>query len=292
MPRFSIQHTHEVFDTLHLRDESLDAHVTIVPARGALVSGYSLGDREVLYLDRATLDDTTKNVRGGIPVLFPIAGRLAGDRYTHDGRVYELKQHGFARNRAFTVRAATADEGSATVTLGLASDDATRAVFPWDFDLALQVELGDGGLTLRTTVENRGASPMPVHLGFHPYFAVRDDNKPDANVLSDATRAFDNRTKSTVAFDGFDLTQPEVDLHLIDHGMPDTVLFSGDGRSLTVRADEALRARMVVWTLAGKDFVCVEPWSAPGDALNTGDHLVHLRPGARFEASWSIVPTR
>jgi galactose mutarotase-like enzyme len=35
----------------------------------------------------------------------------------------------------------------------------------------------------------------------------------------------------------------------------------------------------VVWTLAGRDFVCVEPWTAPADALNTGESLITLAPG-------------
>ena len=42
--------------------------------------------------------------------------------------------------------------------------------------------------------------------------------------------------------------------------------------------------RWVIWTLAGKDFVCLEPWTCPGDALNTGDRLT-VRALARVEDS-------
>ena len=46
----------------------------------------------------------------------------------------------------------------------------------------------------------------------------------------------------------------------------------------------------VVWTVAGKDFVCLEPWTCPGNALNTGDRLTVLAPGATrslwLEISW------
>jgi len=34
-----------------------------------------------------------------------------------------------------------------------------------------------------------------------------------------------------------------------------------------------------VWTVAGKDFVCVEPWTCPGNALNSGKSLLTLGPG-------------
>ena len=32
------------------------------------------------------------------------------------------------------------------------------------------------------------------------------------------------------------------------------------------------------FTLAGKDYVCLEPWTAPGNALNTGEDLIVLAP--------------
>ena len=67
-----------------------EALAEVVPERGAICSRLRIGGSEVLYLDPATLADPTKNVRGGIPVLFPIAGK------PDPGSA--LKQHGFARN--------------------------------------------------------------------------------------------------------------------------------------------------------------------------------------------------
>jgi galactose mutarotase-like enzyme len=75
-----------------------------------------------------------------------------------------------------------------------------------------------------------------------------------------------------------DLTQKEVDLHLVDHTSNSATLDRGDGR-VVVSADAEFR-RWVVWTLAGKDFVCLEPWTAGADALNTGEGLIELAPGA------------
>ena len=34
-----------------------------------------------------------------------------------------------------------------------------------------------------------------------------------------------------------------------------------------------------IWTKPGAAFVCVEPWTCPGDALNSGDRLISLAPG-------------
>src|SRR5436190_20354035 len=114
-------------ETVELR--SGDARALLAPARGGMVTRFDVGARRILYLDEATLVDTTKNVRGGNPVLFPSPGPLANERFTWGERSGSMKQHGFARNRPWTVT----EETARTLTLELRSDEVTRAQFPWDF---------------------------------------------------------------------------------------------------------------------------------------------------------------
>jgi len=248
-----------------------EAPGTLVPARGALITRWAVGDRERLYLDEATLADPTKNVRGGIPLLFPSPGKLEDGRFTRGRASGAMKQHGFARDLPWTVTSQT----EATVALALASTDATRAVFPWDFAASLQVVLSDVHLRLSLRVENTGTETMPFGFGIHPYFVVHD--KAHAHITTGATRAFDNVTRQTVPFHGFKLDEGETDLHLLDHGSKESTL-SADGGHITVRTSPEF-IRWVVWTLPGKEFVCLEPWTAPGNALNTGEGLLEVAPG-------------
>jgi len=264
-------------DLIELSDDGGPSAVTIAPERGAIVTRFRVGDRDLLFMDESTLADRTKNVRGGVPLLFPSPGRLAGDHFEHAGRSGSMKQHGFARDVAWTVDALSTED-AAQAALGITSTDATRAMYPWDFRLAVTYTLRGPRLRLEATVQNTGTEPLPFAFGIHPYFLVHD--KAGAAIATKATRAFDNVTKTTVPFHGFDLTAKEVDLHLVDHGSTDSALTWGDGARLAIRASPELR-RWVVWTLAGRDFVCVEPWSAPADALNSGESLLELAPGAR-----------
>jgi galactose mutarotase-like enzyme len=41
---------------------------------------------------------------------------------------------------------------------------------------------------------------------------------------------------------------------------------------------------LVFWTLKDQSFYCLEPWTAPGNALNTGQDLIHLPAGSHLEA--------
>jgi galactose mutarotase-like enzyme len=270
-------------ETIALSDESTGARVAIAPTRGGMVTRFDVGTRPVLFLDEASLVDETKNVRGGIPVLFPSPGPLGGDTFTWRGRSGQMKQHGFARQRAWSVTSLSTMD----VRLELVSDEATRAVFPWDFAATLRYALEGAKLTVATTIANRDAGPMPLALGFHPYFFVPDGEKSRARVPTHATRAWDNVSKKTIDVrTPIDLTAKEVDLHLVDHGATRAVLERG-ADSVVLTGDPEL-GRWVIWTLAGKDFVCLEPWTAPANALNNGESLLVLEPGEEKTVTFAI----
>lgn len=266
---------------VRLEDPRATSFAVIAPERGALVTSFVVGGRELLYMDDSTLHDRSKNVRGGIPVLFPTPGKLAGDAWQFGERSGAMKQHGFARNMAWTI----ASTERAAAMLVLESNDSSLAQYPWSFRAELHIGLYGTCLRLNTRISNTGNEPMPYGLGFHPYFQVSD--KAAARIPSAATRAFDNVTKTVVPFTGFDLTQSEVDLHLLDHVEQHATLQLTDRERITVRASTDF-VRWVVWTVAERDFVCLEPWTAAGNALNSGEHLIVLPPGATHVSSMEI----
>jgi galactose mutarotase-like enzyme len=213
-------------------------------------------------------------VRGGVPILFPNAGALSGGAYNVESRSFKLPQHGFGRDIAWSVVAADVR----MVELRLAADDFTRDAFPWNFDVRLRYKVSGNTLTIEQTYANLDNRPMPLAAGFHPYFLVPDGDKKDVTISTGATRAYDNVAKKEIDFTGFDLTQKEVDLHLLDHGANETRIERPGHRTIRMSWDERAYGHLVVWTQAGKDFVCVEPWTAPADALRTGEGLRHIGP--------------
>jgi galactose mutarotase-like enzyme len=267
----------DALEQLELRDEAARSLLVLAPSRGGMATRLALGGRHVFFLDEATLRDPTKNVRGGNPVLFPQPGKLANDEFERNGKRGSLKQHGFARKVAWEV-ARTDTDGGARATLRLVSDDATRTAYPWDFIAEYTYILQGSVLRIEQRFENAGKEPMPFGAGFHPYFHLKQSEKAGARIGTKATRAFDNVTKKNVRLDRIDLKEREVDLHLEDHGAEPCTLTWATG-ALSVRGSPEF-THWVVWTLEGKDFVCVEPWTCPGDALNTGDRLIVLAPGA------------
>jgi galactose mutarotase-like enzyme len=265
-----------------LKDEGSRAEV--VPERGALVTRFVVEGEPILFLDESTLADPTKNVRGGIPVLFPAPGVIPGGKYRVDGHEYPMRRHGFARDLPWEVRT----RETSRVVLALGHSEQTLREFPWRFEALLAVTLVGTALHLSFTAENRDSRPMPLHLGYHPYFHVPQANKATTSVETDASRAWDNRTGAPVSFTGLDLTGPEVDMHLLDHSLQGTTLERGPGLRPVELAWSPSFTTLVVWTLAGRDFVCVEPWTAPGGALQTHQGLLSVAPGATFASEFEI----
>ena len=67
------------------------------------------------------------------PVLFPFVGKVTGGFYTYEGQKYPMGQHGFARDREFLFL----NGDSSTIRHRLISDEESRKVYPFDFELEI-----------------------------------------------------------------------------------------------------------------------------------------------------------
>lgn len=275
---------------VELRDTAAGSLAVLAPHRGGMLTRFKVGEVDVLYLDDVSFGQPSSSVRGGVPVLFPSPGNLTDDAWHREGHGGQLRRHGFARDMPWTV-VMTDTTGAASATLRLRSTDETRRNYPFHFDLNYTYSLVGSTLTIEQRIENAGHHPMPFAAGLHPYFHVRDAEKAEAVIETTAAHAWDNVGKQEITLsDEIDLTLPEVDLHLHDHGSA-TACLKWAGKSVTVTTQDDM-TRWVVWTQAGKDFVCLEPWTSPGNALNTGERLIVLGPGEVKSLTTKIAFTR
>ncbi len=254
-----------------------DSTCEIRPTRGGIVTRCALGGIETLYLDEQTLFDTSVNVRGGVPVLFPVAGRLENDEFIDGTHRYPQKQHGFARTLPWEVRHHGVVGNAAQATFELQASDATRSSFPFSFTLTCEATLSKDRLRLQWKVENNDERPMPLHFGLHPYFHVPLPGKVRARVETSASKAFNQKTMTHEPYAAPDFSVGETTLHLLDHGARGTRLDRGDGRAVQLNWSENFNT-LVLWTLPDKPFICVEPWSAPSMAATRAYPFRPLQP--------------
>ncbi|ERN40907.1 Galactose mutarotase [Rubidibacter lacunae KORDI 51-2] len=284
---FAIAVKQDPYQTYILSDDSAQSRVEVVPERGGIVTRWRIQGQDLLYLDTERFADPTKSVRGGIPILFPICGDLPDDTYTLEGKSYQLPRHGFARDLPWSVSDRVTD-GHAGLTLVLKSNERTREQYPFDFQVTFAYQLRGKTLTLQQRYSNYSASPMPFSLGLHPYFQVGDKQQLAFDIP--AARYFDRANNVGGPFNNsFDFTRNEVDATLTPLARREASFEDrARGIKLTVRYSEEC-STLVFWMLQDKPFICLEPWSAPRNALITGEHLLSLEPGASLDTTVELV---
>lgn len=218
------------------------------------------------------------------PVLFPIVGRLRGGKTRVNGQGYAMGIHGFAGAQAFELRSVQPDQ----VTLGLASNEATRAMYPFDFDLSLRYRLHGDALAIDLRVSNLGAEPMPFAIGLHPglrwpfsaagaggHAVVFDQpESPRVPVISvdglfcDEQRTLDMEPRRL----GLDPSPIGSDALCFRNANSRRLRFeSPDGAAIELSASNF--AHWALWNKPGAPFLCIEAWTGHGDPVDFDGEL-------------------
>ena len=264
-----------------------ESRLEVVPERGGIITSWQVQNQEMLYLDTERFTDPALSVRGGIPILFPICGNLPDNRYTVAGQSYQLKQHGFARELPW--QAETPDPDVAALTLTLESNPQTLEVYPFEFQVAFTYRLQGQSLLLSQRFTNRSSQPMPFSTGLHPYFSVADKSK--LRIEIPASQYQEKSSPDPQNFTGFDFDQAEIDWAfrpLTAQSSQVTDQVTNGQRRLRLDYDSSYTT-LVFWTVQGKDFYCLEPWSAQRNAINTGEDLLSVPPDSTLETSVGLT---
>ncbi|GAA4374083.1 aldose 1-epimerase family protein [Paeniglutamicibacter cryotolerans] len=244
-------------------------------------------------------------------LLAPWPNRVADGRWMLDGAVQQLDiterarghaSHGLLRNTGYACVAQESD----FVTL-------RAEIFPQHgYPLRLTHEAtyrldADGHLEVRQSLHNRGPRRAPVALGAHPYLCLGDLPsgelvlrlaaetwlEADDRLIPIRARPVagdtDFRAGSRVGDHRIDRTY--TGLSAVENGRFEHALEARDGRSVVLWADAAFPYVHVFITevMPGREVsITVEPMTAPANALNSGEGLIWLEPGARLSGNWGI----
>ena len=298
-------------DLVQLEDAANRVVVAIAPPAGNLT-------REMIVKGRNILGPL------GIPFLAPWANRLDeqafyanGTRYAFDMALGNVRGahpiHGFLGAANWEVVEAKADAGAAWVTsrLEFFRQPDWMAQFPFAHTMEMTHRLQDGALEIAIRIHNLAAVPMPVAVGFHPYFQIADAPR-DAWTI-----ALGVRTEWVLAPDKIPTgeTRPIAQRfpgparallkdHDLDHVFGDLIR-DGSGRAVMSVAGTSQKIDVVfgpnyraavVYAPKGRDFICFEPMAGITDALNLAQRglyteLQHIPPGGTWEERFWVRPS-
>jgi aldose 1-epimerase len=197
--RYTAQQTGDV---VQLRDNRTDTTVSVMTTVSNAYEMVVKG-QNVIRIPFATVDDfRARPGLNGIPLLAPFANRLDEQAFYANGKKYNFDMelgnvrgtipiHGFLSNtKEWKLVEAKADGTSAWVTnkLDFYRNPQWMKQFPFAHTLQMTYRLADGVLEVKTQIENLSIEPMPVAIGFHPYFQLTDSTREDW-VLSIGAKA-------------------------------------------------------------------------------------------------------
>lgn len=249
-----------------------------------------------------TADDVWKR---HAPLLFPFVCNTKSKKYTVDGKEYALSNHGFARDTGFSLLS----ENRSSVTLRINSDENTKAVYPFDFELSVTYTIKDNSIRTSMLITNTGSSDMPFFAGGHPGFlcpfsADKDSTFDDYDVIYEKPETVVQELEGgNVIVADNDAAVPVTrelfrnDVFLKDKPLSSSVSLVSrkSGRAVTVSYDNS--GCIAVWSPYDDrgTFVCLEPWtSAPVYCCETEEltempHAKHISPGESFVFEFDIT---
>lgn len=189
--RYAIRQSNDIVE---LHDSQAKIRVSVLKTMN---NAYEMvvNGQDVIRKTFATLDDfRARPGLSGIPLLWPYANRLDEQAFYANGQKYSFDTglgntgsdaipiHGFVRNAVeWRLVEAKANATGATVTgrLDFYRNPRYMKQFPFAHTVTITYRLFDGMLEVRARLDNMSNEPMPVALGFHPYFQLTDSDRDE-----------------------------------------------------------------------------------------------------------------
>jgi aldose 1-epimerase len=176
--------------------------------------------------------------------------------------------------------------------------------------ITITYRLQDGALEVRTRIDNLSTEPMPVAIGFHPYFQLTDSPRDEWTLALDAATHWRLGPNLIPTGETEPIEQvfpsPRA-IAIKDHSLDDVfgdLRRDKDGRAvMSVRGkaqqlDVVLGANyraMVVYSPKASNFVALEPMVGITDSMNLAQKglykdLQSIPPGGFWQESFWIRP--
>lgn len=243
------------------------------------------------------------------PILFPIVGGVWEGEYRHEGKKYNLSQHGFARDMDFTLIHESANE----LLYVLESNPDTLKVYPFPFRLEIGYRLEGCTIEVLWTVKNPGDSDLYFQIGAHPafYYPNYEVDQPERGYFAfDIKEGMVYRPLAEKGCVGEAILPVPLD----EEGLLPLHIHTFDIDTFIVENSQIKRVDLLgvdkkpylsltftapvvgLWSPPKKNapFICIEPWYGRCDRVHyTGefkekDWMRKLEAGGTFKASYCI----
>jgi len=178
-------------DIVQLHDNKTDATVSVLTGNSNAYE-FVVHGKNVISMNIPSTTALRNNPGlNGVPFLGPFANRLDEMAFYANGKKYSfdpglgnvrspIPQQGFLNStHDWKLVSAKADANGATVVskLDFYRHPDWMKQFPFAQTYTMTIRLKDGALEVNTKIDNLSTDPLPVSIGYHPYFALPESDR-------------------------------------------------------------------------------------------------------------------
>jgi len=233
------------FAVIDVQHPEASAQISIYA--GQVLSYQPKGAEDLLFLSDKAYYQPGKAIKGGVPVCWPWFGPHPSES--------DKPAHGFVRNRQWGLKSTEMlESGAVKVVLQLEDDDSTRALWPYAFELLLEITIG-AQLQMALVTRNTGVEDFSITQALHTYFSIGDISKTTVTGLEGCTYLDKADQGQAVTQSGPVTISAEVDR-----------IYTGVGAELTI-VDEAQARKIQIESAGNSTAVVWNPWEKIAAAM-------------------------
>lgn len=272
---------------------------------GAELISIQYNGKEMLFQGAKVLD-SNGNIywKRQAPILFPIVGQLKNSQTQIEREIYEMSQHGFARDMDFEEISKTENKHHYM----LKYNEGTLKKYPYKFELHVIYEIIGDTLTVTYKVKNIDDKKIYFGLGGHPAFncdysngeyeIAFSENEDKIEFLKLKNGLIDTEKAQNILQDNKIYLKEDTfdnDAVIMKNLKSNKVILQNhETNQKILEFDFTGFPYLALWSKKGAPFVCIEPWQNTSDRIDSTqiykdkENIIELPQDKEFECKYSI----
>ena len=272
---------------------------------GAELTSIKYNGKEMLFQGAKVLD-SNGNIywKRQAPILFPIVGQLKNFQTQIEDKIYEMSQHGFARDMDFEEISKTENKHHYM----LKYNEGTLKKYPYKFELHVIYEIIGDTLTVTYKVKNIDDKTIYFGLGGHPAFNCDysngeyeisfSENEDKIEFLKLKNGLIDTEKAQNILQDNKIYLKEDTfdnDAVIMKNLKSNKVILQNhETNQKILELDFTGFPYLALWSKKGAPFVCIEPWQNTADRIDSTqiykdkENIIELPQDKEFECKYSI----
>ena len=272
---------------------------------GAELISIQYNGKEMLFQGAKVLD-SNGNIywKRQAPILFPIVGQLKNSQTQIEGEIYEMSQHGFARDMDFEEISKTENEHHYM----LKYNEETLKKYPYKFELHVIYEIIGNTLTVNYKVKNIDDKIIYFGLGGHPAFNCNYssgeyeiaflENEDEIEFLKLKNGLIDTEKAENILQDNKIYLKEDTfdnDAIIMKNIKSNKVILQNhETNQKILELDFTGFPYLALWSKKGAPFVCIEPWQNTADRIDSTqiykdkENIIELPKDKEYKCEFKI----